>query len=69
MFGPKSDEVGMHWRRLHDEELHDMYTSPNIFRVIKNNEMGGVCRTFGGEQSCILGFRCLARKTCGKETT
>jgi len=63
VFGPKTDEVGRHWKRLHNEELHYLYSSPNIVRVIKNNLMGGACRTFGGEQSCILIFRCLARKT------
>jgi len=62
MFGPKSDEVGGHWRRLHNEELHDLYSSPNIIPVIKNNGMGGACRTCGGEQSCIQGFSYLARK-------
>jgi len=61
MFGPKSDEVGGHWRRLRKEELHDMYPSLNIVQVIKSNETGGSCRTCRGEQSCILGFRCLAK--------
>ena len=36
IFGRKSDEVMGEWRRLHNEELNDMYTSPNIFRVIKS---------------------------------
>ena len=65
-FGPTTDEVGRHWRRLHNEELHDLYSSPNIVRVIKNNLMGWACRTFGGEQSCILVFSCLARKPAVK---
>jgi len=34
MFGPKRDEVTK-WRKLHTEELHDLYCSPNIVRVIK----------------------------------
>jgi hypothetical protein len=62
MFWPKSDEVGGHWRRLHNEKLHDLCSSSNIVRVIKSSEMGGACRTCGGEQSSILGCRCLARK-------
>jgi len=35
IFGPKRDEVTREWRKLHNEELNDMYSSPNIFRVIK----------------------------------
>jgi hypothetical protein len=33
--GPKREEVVGGWRRLHNEELHDLYTSPNIINVIK----------------------------------
>jgi hypothetical protein len=33
------------WRKLHDEEIHNLPFSPNISRVIKENEMGGACRT------------------------
>jgi hypothetical protein len=35
IFGPKRDEVTGEWRKLHNEELNDMYFSPNIIRVIK----------------------------------
>ena len=35
MFGPKRDEVRGEWRQLHNEELNDLYCSPNIVRVIK----------------------------------
>jgi len=35
IFGPKRDEVTGKWRKLHNEELSDLYCSPNIFRVIK----------------------------------
>jgi hypothetical protein len=35
IFGPKRDEVKGEWRKLHNEELHDLYSSPNIVRVIK----------------------------------
>jgi hypothetical protein len=36
LFGPKREEVAGSWRRLHNEELHDLYTSQNIIRVIKS---------------------------------
>jgi hypothetical protein len=35
IFGPKSEEDGS-WRKLHNDELHDVYSSPNIVRVIKS---------------------------------
>jgi hypothetical protein len=35
VFGPKRDEVTGEWRRLHNEELYYLYSSPNIIRVIK----------------------------------
>ena len=36
IFGPKRDEVTGQWRKLHNEELRDLYCSPNIVRVIKS---------------------------------
>jgi len=39
IFGPRRDEVKGEWRRLHNEELNDLYTSPNIVRVIKWRRM------------------------------
>jgi len=49
IFGPRKDEVTGEWRRLHNEELNDLYSSPNIVRVIKieNNEMGWACGAYG----------------------
>jgi hypothetical protein len=40
VFGLKRDEVTGDWRRLHNEELYDLYTSPNISRVIEPRKMG-----------------------------
>jgi len=39
IFGPKRDEVTGVWRKLHNEELNDLYSSPNIVRVIKSIRM------------------------------
>jgi hypothetical protein len=39
IFGPKRDEVTGGWRKLHNEELSDLYSSPNIIRMIKLRRM------------------------------
>jgi hypothetical protein len=39
IFGPKRDEVTGGWRKLHNEELHDLYYSPSIIRTIKSRRM------------------------------
>ena len=39
IFGPRRDEVTGEWGRLHNEELNDLYSSPNIARVIKSRRM------------------------------
>jgi hypothetical protein len=39
IFGPKRDEATGEWRRLYNEELNDLYSSPNIIRVIKSRRM------------------------------
>jgi hypothetical protein len=51
IFGPKRDEVTEEWRRLHNEEINDLYSSPNIIRVIKSRRMrwaGHVARMLEG---------------------
>jgi hypothetical protein len=40
IFGPKMDKVTLDWKTLHNEELNDLYSSPNIVRVIKSRRMG-----------------------------
>jgi hypothetical protein len=51
------------WRRLYNDELNDLYTSPNIMLVMKSRV---ACGTFGGEKRCIQGF---GGETLGKEGT
>ena len=51
IFGPKRDEVTGEWRKLHNEELNNLYSSPNIVRVIKSRRMrlaGHVARMVRG---------------------
>jgi len=52
MFGPRRDEVTGEWRKLHNEELNNLYSSPNIVRVIKSRRIrwaGHVARMERGE--------------------
>jgi hypothetical protein len=39
IFGPKRDEVTREWRKLHNEKLLDLYSSPSIIRIIKSRRM------------------------------
>jgi hypothetical protein len=45
--GPKKEEVEGDWRRLHNEELHNLYDSPNVIRLINSRRMGGACIMHG----------------------
>ena len=49
ILGPRRYEVTGEWRKLHNEELNELYSSPNIVRVInfEKNEIGGACNTYG----------------------
>ena len=56
IFGPRRDEVTGEWRRLHNEDLNDLYSSPNIVRVIKSRRMrwaGHVARMGVERRGCI----------------
>jgi hypothetical protein len=43
IFGPKRDDLTGEWRKLRNEELRDLYSSPSIIRIIKSRRMGWVC--------------------------
>jgi len=65
IFGPRKDEVTGEWRRLHNENFNDLYSSPNIVRVIKSRRMrwaGHVARM--GEESGV--YRILVGKPDGR---
>jgi hypothetical protein len=65
IFGPKMDEVTGEWRKLHNKELHDLYSSPSIIRIINSRRMrwaGHVARM--GEKRNA--YRFLVRKPEGK---
>ena len=61
IFGPRRDEVTGEWRRLHNEELNDLYSSPNMVRVIKSRRMRWAAHVarMGGERGVyrVLGNR------------
>ena len=53
IFGPKRDENG-EWRRLHNEELHSLYRSPNINRVIKSRRLRWAGHVARMEEATVL---------------
>jgi hypothetical protein len=53
-FGHNREEVAGGWKRLQNEELHNLYTSQNIIRVMKlRNEMSEACSTYGRKRNFI----------------
>jgi hypothetical protein len=65
MFEPKRDEVTGGWRNLHNKELHSLYSSPSIIRMIKSRKMrwaGHIARM--GEER--YAYRILGGKSEGK---
>jgi hypothetical protein len=75
-FGPKRDEVRAEWRKLHNEELNGLCSSPNIGRVIKSRRMRWVGHVAGMVERRDVyrvlvgkpeGKRLLGRPSCGWE--
>jgi len=73
LFGPRREEITGEWRRLGNEELNDLYSSPNIVRVIKSRTMrwaGHVARMGEGTGLCAVlvgnpeGRRPMGRPRC-----
>jgi hypothetical protein len=67
VFGPKKDEVMGEWRKLHNEELHNLYSSPDIIRHIKSRRMrwAGHVAHMGEERKL---YKVLVGKPQRKET-
>jgi hypothetical protein len=65
IFGPKRNEVKGEWRKLHNEELHDLYSSPSIIRIIKSRRMRwvGLVARMGEKRNA---YRLLVGKPEGK---
>jgi hypothetical protein len=61
IFGPR-DEVTGDWRKLHNKELHNFYSSLNMIRMIKEDEMGMACSTNGEKRNA---YRILVGKPEG----
>jgi hypothetical protein len=66
IFGPKMDEVTGEWMKLHNEELHNLYSSPDIISQVKANEVGGACSMHGRGEKSVQVFGGKAQR---KETT
>jgi hypothetical protein len=60
IFGPK-DEATQEWRRLHNKEIHDLYSCPNIIHVIKSRRMG-----WARHVACMGARRCAQRVLVGR---
>jgi hypothetical protein len=65
IFGPKRDEVMCEWRKLHNEELRDLYSSPSIIRIIKLRRMRWASHVarMGEKRNA---YKLLVRKPGGK---
>jgi hypothetical protein len=63
IYGPKRDEVTGEWRKLHNEELRDLYSLLSIIRMVKEDKMGRACSMNGEKRNA---YRLLVGKPEGK---
>jgi hypothetical protein len=54
--GPKMNEITECWRKRYDEKLHNLYSSQNIIRMVREDEMGRTCSTHGKDEKCMQHF-------------
>jgi hypothetical protein len=72
IFGPKGDEVTGDWRKLLNEELHNLYSSPNIIRMMKSRRMrwvGDVARMGTKRHPYDIGGKARRKETTRKIMT
>jgi hypothetical protein len=67
IYGPKRDEVTGDWRKVHNEELHNLYSSPNVIRMIKSRSvrLAGYLARVGETRNA---YRILVGKPEGKRS-
>jgi hypothetical protein len=71
IFGPKMDEVTGEWRKLHNEDVHNLYSLPSIIRIIKSRRMrwaGHVARMGEKRNGCRLFVGKARRKEATRKT-
>jgi hypothetical protein len=69
IFGPKRDDVTGGWRKLHNEELHNLYSSPSIIRIIKSRRVrweGHVTRMGRREMHINIGGKARRKEATRK---
>jgi hypothetical protein len=72
IFGPKRDEVTEGWRKPHNEELHNLYSSPSIIRMIKSRRMrwsGHVARMGEERNAYDIGGKARMKETTRRAKT
>jgi hypothetical protein len=69
IFGPKRNEIIRDWRKLHNEELHNLYASPNVIRMIKSTDVIGRPCSKHGKNACCFDGNARKKQTIRKTQT